>query len=101
MHVVPEAFANFDELGALIASLDCVVTVCSTVVHLAGALGATTLVLAPQQAEWRYLLEGPSMPWYPSVRLFRQARSADWDPVVENARAALAVGVKSHWSELS
>ena len=90
VHVVPEAFADFDELAALVASLDCVVTACSTVVHLAGALGVTTLVATPKRAEWRYLLEGSSMPWYPSVRLIRQAQSGDWTPVVEDVRAALA-----------
>lgn len=89
VHVFSEAFANFDELAALVASLDCVVTVCSTVVHLAGALGTPTLVLTPRHAEWRYLLEGPSMPWYPSVRLFRQARSGDWAPVIQDVRAVL------------
>lgn len=95
VRVFPEAFTDFDELAALIAALDAVVTVCSTVVHLAGALGARALVLTPKEAEWRYLLEGPSMPWYPSVRLIRQERGADWAPAIAQARAALADTLES------
>ncbi|MDQ3271783.1 MAG: tetratricopeptide repeat protein, partial [Pseudomonadota bacterium] len=60
-----EAIADLDEFAALIQALDCVVTVCNTTVHYAGALGKKVLVLAPHIPEWRYGLTSTRMPWYP------------------------------------
>jgi hypothetical protein len=85
----PHAMKDLDDTAALIASLDGVMTVCSTVVHLAGALGVPTLVLTPSLAEWRYLREGATSPWYPSVRLLRQSERDCWDSVIDAARARL------------
>lgn len=80
---------DIDEVAALICALDIVVTVCTAVVHLCGALGRRALVLTPAVAEWRYLAEGDSMPWYPSVRLLRQSVSGDWDGPLRQAAVAL------------
>ncbi len=85
----PDALKNIDDTAALIASLDGVMTVCSTVVHLAGALGVPTLALTPSLPEWRYLREGATLPWYPSVRLLRQHERDRWDSVIDAARARL------------
>ena len=89
IHSFPETLADMDETAALVRSLDGVLTVCSTVVHLAGALGVPTLVLTPSMPEWRYLREGATSPWYPSVRLLRQQERGGWDEVIEDARARL------------
>lgn len=89
VHAFPDTLADIDDTAALIRSLDGVVTVCSSVVHLAGALGAPALVLTPRRAEWRYLQEGSALPWYPSVRLLRQREPGDWAGVIEEARALL------------
>jgi len=78
----PEAAADPDESAALMSALDAVVTVCCSVVHLGGALGVRVLTLVPATPEWRYLLAGERMPWYPSVELVRQDRPGDWGPVV-------------------
>lgn len=78
----PEAIADLDETAALMAALDAVVTVCSSVVHLAGALGVPAHVLVPASPEWRYLVSGDRMPWYPSVRLVRQDRTGVWESAV-------------------
>jgi Tfp pilus assembly protein PilF len=78
-----------EDLAALVCSLDLVITVCSTVVHLAGALGRPTWVLTPQAPAWRYQLEGQTLPWYPSARLFRQSTAGDWPSVITAAAAAL------------
>jgi len=83
VHCFAGVFRDIDESAALITSLDLVITACSTVVHLSGALGTCTWVLTPRVAEWRYLDHGETMPWYPSVRLFRQTRLGVWQPVVE------------------
>lgn len=79
----PEAVdGDYDETAALVSSLDLVISVCTAVVHLSGALGRPAWVIAPQVPGWRYGLQGEAMPWYPSVRLFRQAQAGDWAPVV-------------------
>jgi Flp pilus assembly protein TadD len=79
----PEGLADCDETAALVAALDLVVSVQTAVVHLAGALGRPVRALVPAVPEWRYLLEGEDIPWYPSVRLIRQAGAGAWQPVIE------------------
>ena len=83
MHQWPDALREFDETAALICALDLVVTVCTATVHLAGALGRRTWVMVPAIAEWRYLENGASMPWYPAVRMYRQRQAGTWRPVVD------------------
>jgi len=81
----PEAATDPEETAALMTALDAVITVCSSVVHLAGALGVRVLALVPASPEWRYLLAGERMPWYPSVALVRQERLGDWGAVISAA----------------
>ncbi|MDD2767311.1 MAG: tetratricopeptide repeat protein [Methylococcus sp.] len=89
IHHWQEAIDDYDETAALVAALDRVVTVCTAIVHLTGALGRPAWVLAPRIPEWRYLASGDTMPWYPSVRLFRQGRAEDWPAVLERVRCRL------------
>ena len=84
-----EAIDDYDETAALTASLDVVISVQTAIVHLSGALGRPAWVMAPAVAEWRYLESGEGMPWYPSVRIWRQDRPGEWQPVVERVAAAL------------
>jgi tetratricopeptide (TPR) repeat protein len=86
----PDAIADFDEAAALICSLDLVITVCTTVVHLTGALGREAWVLVPSVPEWRYQADGASMPWYPTVQLFRQGNDEGWDAVIERTAVRLS-----------
>ncbi|MBI2292882.1 MAG: hypothetical protein HYU73_21695, partial [Betaproteobacteria bacterium] len=85
----PEALQDTDELAALIAALDLVISVPNTNVHLAGALGQRCWIPLSHAPEWRYAWRGETMPWYPSARLFRQARSSDWVPVIASVTAEL------------
>ena len=85
-----------EHIAALMAALDGVVSVCSWVVHLAGALGRPTLALAPYAPEWRYGHSGDRMLWYPSVRVMRQPAFGDWDSLLASLRSALAAG---RWSQ--
>lgn len=78
-----EALDDYDRTAALVASLDLVVSVCTAVIHLAGALGKSTVVMAPFSPEWRYGITGPRMPWYPAVRVERQPVRGNWAPVVQ------------------
>src|SRR3546814_17659790 len=70
--------------------LDLVVTTCTSVAHLAGALGRPVWVVLSRNADWRWLVEREDSPWYPSARLFRQTPLGDWDGVLARVRAALA-----------
>lgn len=80
---------DFEELAGLVMNLDVIVSVQTSLVHLSGALGQTCLTLVPSTPAWRYGASGASMPWYQSVRLFRQAEHGDWNPVVAEVAEAL------------
>ena len=84
-----EAIADYDETAALCAALDLTVSVCTSVIHLNGALGKPAWVMVPSVPEWRYGRRGERMPWYPSVKLLRQAQGAEWAQVIERVRGAL------------
>lgn len=83
---------DYDETAALVTALDRVVSVCTSVIHLGGALGRPVQVMVPFAPEWRYGLQGETMPWYPTVRLYRQSDPADWDPVIARIRDSLSGG---------
>jgi hypothetical protein len=87
----PEAISDYDETAALVSALDLTLSVCTSVVHLAGAMGHPVWVLAPNNPEWRYGCSGESMPWYPSARIFRQERDRDWSGVFGAVRESLAM----------
>ncbi len=77
-----DAIEDYDETAALVCALDLVISVCTAVIHLTGALGKPVWVLVPAVAEWRYLDRGEKLPWYPSSRLFRQTESGRWQDVI-------------------
>jgi hypothetical protein len=80
---------DFSETAALIANLDLVLTVDTSVAHLAGALGKPVWVMLPFAPDWRWLLGREDSPWYPTMRLFRQQARKDWAGVVERVSDAL------------
>ena len=80
----PGEIDDFEELAGLIANLDVVVSVQTSVVHLTGALGTDCLAMVPYNPIWRYTAHASVMPWYRSVRLLRQARPNAWEPVVQD-----------------
>ena len=80
---------DFEQLAGLMQALDGVVSVQTAVIHLAGAVGAPCLAMIPQVPEWRYGQAGSTMPWYNSVRLFRQDRPDRWESVIEAVGAEL------------
>ena len=81
---------DFADTAALMAQLDLVISVDTSVAHLAGALGCPVWVLLPFAPDWRWLLERDDNPWYPTMRLFRQPAPGDWTSVVQQVRSALA-----------
>lgn len=90
VHHWPEILADLDQFAALTAALDLIVTVCSTPVHFAGALGKPALVLVPFVPEWRYVGHNGHMIWYPGVRLLKQPEHGSWQPVIDQAMSEIA-----------
>lgn len=86
---VSAELTDFVETAALIANVDLVITVCTSVAHLAGTLGRPTWVMLPYVGDWRWLDGRDDSPWYPSVRLFRQDETRDFARVVERVGAEL------------
>ncbi|HLI10812.1 MAG TPA: tetratricopeptide repeat protein [Alphaproteobacteria bacterium] len=82
---------DFAETAAVIAGLDLVIAVDTAVAHLAGALGRPCWLLLPSPADWRWLLGRADSPWYPTLRLYRQAIPGDWDGVVARVARDLAL----------
>jgi len=89
VHDLMEYIEDFADTTALIAQLDLVLCVDTSVAHLAGAMGKPTWVLLPFAPDWRWLRERTYSPWYPSMRLFRQRKIGDWDEVLLRVREAL------------
>ena len=75
---------DFASTATLLEQLDLVITIDTAVAHLAGALGIPTWMLLSATPDWRWLLGRSDSPWYPSMRLFRQAKPGDWsEPLAE------------------
>jgi len=81
---------DFSDTAALIACMDLVISVDTSVAHLAGALGVPAWVLLARPSEWRWLLERRDTPWYPGMRLYRMQSRGDWSGVVSELAADLA-----------
>jgi tetratricopeptide (TPR) repeat protein len=81
---------DFSDTAALIENLDLVISVDTSVAHLAGALGKPFWLLNRHNTCWRWLIDRNDSPWYPTARLFRQQAAGQWDPVIARVAAALA-----------
>jgi Flp pilus assembly protein TadD len=84
-----EELKDYADTAALIANLDLVISVDTSVAHLAGALAKPVWILLPFLPDWRWLLDRDDSPWYPTARLFRQDSTRAWDGVIARVRAAL------------
>ncbi len=91
-----DELTDFGETAALIENLDMVITVDTSMGHLAGALGKPVWIMVPKAADWRWQLDREDSPWYPSARLFRQAKPGEWDPVLGRLRSSLADVLQRH-----
>jgi tetratricopeptide (TPR) repeat protein len=94
MHFGPE-LTDFLETAALASAMDLVISVDTSVAHLAATLEVETWLLLPFTADWRWLLDRDDSPWYPSVRMFRQPTAGDWPSVTAAVRAELEARVAS------
>ncbi|HTC99624.1 MAG TPA: tetratricopeptide repeat protein [Bradyrhizobium sp.] len=89
---------DFVETAALVSCLDLVITVDTSIAHLAGALACPTWIMLPHVPDWRWLLDREDSPWYPNAKLFRQDESCDYTPVIERVRAELSRRIAA-WSQ--
>ncbi len=81
---------DFDDTAAILEIADLLISVDSSPVHLAGALGRPVWVMLPFVPDWRWMLSRSDTPWYPHMRLFRQRTRGDWGPVVAEMAEQLA-----------
>jgi hypothetical protein len=80
---------DYLDTAALVAELDLVISVDTSIAHLAGALGRPVWLLNRFESEWRWLIDRADSPWYPGMRIFNQPRSRDWAAVIETMKAPL------------
>lgn len=93
-HVGAE-LSDMGETAALLCAVDLTLSVDTSVVHLAGALGREAWVMLPFAADWRWGVSGQTSAWYPQLRLFRQSTLGDWEQVIARVRDALSELVRS------
>lgn len=96
-----ESHGRFVDTAAVIKNLDLVITVDTSISHLAAALGTPTWIMLPNPADWRWMLNRLDTPWYPNVRLFRQKTIGDWQGLVQEVAQALTEFVKTHHHDIN
>jgi lipoprotein NlpI len=89
LHCHQDELKDFADTAALIQEMDLVISVCTSVAHLAGALGHKAWVLLPYSADYRWMLNEKDSPWYPTIELIRSNKIADWSEVVHQVRMKL------------
>ena len=82
-------FADFLETASVIGEMDLIITVDTAVAHLAGALGKPVWILLQHSPDWRWMLDRPDSPWYPTAQLFRQTERGEWKTIILRVAEAL------------
>jgi hypothetical protein len=88
-HNFSNKITDFTDTAALIKNLDLIISVDTSTAHLSGALGKPTWILNRYDSCWRWLLDTPPTPWYPSARLYRQQQFDRWDELLIEVRSDL------------
>jgi tetratricopeptide (TPR) repeat protein len=89
-----EHLGDFEETSALASCLDLIISVDTSVAHLAGALGCQVWILLPFTPDYRWMFDREDSPWYPTARLFRQTQARDWPSVVDRLRLELGAMIE-------
>ncbi len=84
-----QAHGPFMDTAAIMVNMDLIITIDTSICHLAGGLGRPTWIALPLRVDWRWLLNRTDTPWYPTVQLFRQERAGDWSQVFNEMADAL------------
>jgi hypothetical protein len=93
LRIFDAEITDFEDTAALIAEMDLIITVDTSLAHLAGSMGRNCWVMLPFNPDWRWLLDREDSPWYPSIRLFPQKHLGDWAGLLEEMRSALSAHV--------
>ena len=91
LHWPGGALRDYGDTAALLAECDLLISVDTSVAHLAGALARPVWLLLSFAADWRWLLGRCDTPWYPTMRLYRQPEPGDWDSVIAAVRRGLEI----------
>jgi Tfp pilus assembly protein PilF len=91
LHFFGDDLEDFSDTAALVSLMDLIITVDTSVAHLAAAMGKSVWILLPYNSDWRWLLDRDDSPWYPTVRLFRQERIGDWAGVIREVNQFLSL----------
>jgi len=89
-------FEDFTDTAAAIENLDLVISVDTSVLHLAGAMGKPAWALLPFSPDWRWMLNRQDSPWYPTMKLFRQKKWGQWEPVFQDVAKELRTMAAKH-----
>jgi hypothetical protein len=89
IHSYGNQLKDFADTAAVIDLLDLIITIDTSVAHLAGAMGKPVWILLPYNSDWRWLLDRNDSPWYPSARLFRQHWIGSWAGVIDEVTSEL------------
>ncbi|MDX2272921.1 MAG: tetratricopeptide repeat protein [Cyanobacteriota bacterium] len=89
LHDLSPYLNDFADTASLINQMDLIVSVDTSVAHLAGALGKPVWILLPYLPDWRWLMQRSDSPWYPTARLFRQTQAGNWSGVMQQVKQAL------------
>jgi tetratricopeptide (TPR) repeat protein len=89
IHDVGRGIFDFAEAASVLTQLDLLISIDAPIAHLAGAMGLPAWVMLPHSADWRWMMQRPDSPWYPTLRLFRQTAPGDWAAVMSQIRTSL------------
>jgi tetratricopeptide (TPR) repeat protein len=87
--VFGDELRDFSDTAAIVDLLDFVITIDTSVAHLAGAMGTPVWILLPYSGDWRWLSDRSDSPWYPTARLFRQRAIGNWEKVIDEVQKEL------------
>ncbi len=90
LQLLGDEITDFRDTAALLTLMDAVVTVDTSIAHLAGALARPLLLMLPNVCDWRWMLQRDDSLWYPTAHLFRQTRPGHWSDVIQRVCAQVA-----------
>jgi ADP-heptose:LPS heptosyltransferase len=79
-------YGSFEDTAAVMHHLDLVLTIATSIAHLAGALGVPVWVMLPHMPDWRWMHDRQYSPWYPTMQLFRQYTSGNWPEIMQQIK---------------
>jgi ADP-heptose:LPS heptosyltransferase len=89
IHTHQNDLKDFSDTAALVHEMDLVISVCTSVAHLAGAMGQSTWILLPFSPDFRWMLDRTDSPWYPTATLIRQTEIGNWSGVISEVTQRL------------